>query len=343
VAAPRRSRDPGRSRAAVRVELLGAVDAWPELASMGAADQLVARTVGRVAAFERREQRQQTGIALARGLARVVTAVALLLVVLLAARTGATAPTLVMVALVAAGVLATCERLVAAGDAWVERRQAQARLAAADEPRQPDPQDSPDLRIRYDARGLTVGGYLLPETPTRRARVVELAAAPGSTLVVHGASGSGKTTLLSAIATALPIPETAPKVVLVRAEDHLFTGTVAGNIRLADPDASDFEIAALLEELALGRAGLEPGTPVGVGGRDLSGGEQRRLHLARALAACPDVLLVDEPTTALDPVTAEQVLTAVRRRLPRAVLVLAMHVPQGGSLLDPTWSTISLD
>ena len=343
VAATRRSHDPGRTRAALRVELLGAVDAWPELASMGAADQLVARTLGRVAVFERRAQRQQAGIARARGLARAVTAVTLLLVVLLAARTGAAAPTLVMVALVAAGVLATSERLVVAGEAWAERQQVRARLAAADEQRQRDPHDAPDLRIRYDRRGLTVAGYRLPETPTRRAREVELAVSRGSTLVVHGASGSGKTTLLAAVAATLATPDTAPKVVLVRAEDHLFTGTVAGNIRLADPDASDTEVIGLLEALALGPAGLEPSTSVGVGGRDLSGGEQRRLHLARAIAARPDVLLVDEPTTALDPVTAGQVLTALRRGLPHAVLVLAMHVAPGGSLPDPTWSTISLD
>ena len=47
-------------------------------------------------------------------------------------------------------------------------------------------------------------------------------------------------------------------VVLVRAEDYLFTGTVAGNIRLADPDASDTDVIGLLDAVALDPAGLEP-------------------------------------------------------------------------------------
>ncbi|MFF8934699.1 ATP-binding cassette domain-containing protein [Streptomyces paradoxus] len=77
--------------------------------------------------------------------------------------------------------------------------------------------------------------------------------------------------------------------------------------------------------MALDHSGLKPETGVGAGGRGLSGGEQRRLAIARALAARPDVLLIDEPTTGLDTHTAARVLAAVRCRLPRSVLVLAMH------------------
>lgn len=61
--------------------------------------------------------------------------------------------------------------------------------------------------------------------------------------------------------------------------------------------------------------------------RGLSGGEQRRLHIARALVTTPDVLLVDEPTTGLDTATAARVLSIVRRRLPGTVLIMAMHRP----------------
>jgi ATP-binding cassette subfamily C protein CydC len=133
-------------------------------------------------------------------------------------------------------------------------------------------------------------------------------------------------------------------VTAVLADDYLFTGTVSTNIRLADPRASDGEIRDLLGSMMLDRGGLDPTSRVGVGGRTLSGGEQRRLHIARALAMQPDVLLIDEPTTGLDADTANQVLAAIRHRLPNTALVLAMHeLPQDRGTLGPTWSTVSLD
>ena len=64
----------------------------------------------------------------------------------------------------------------------------------------------------------------------------------------------------------------------VLADDYLFTGTVASNIRLADPAATDEDIDQLLAAMLLGRSQVGSGTMTGAGGRDLSGGEQRRLH-----------------------------------------------------------------
>jgi ABC-type transport system involved in cytochrome bd biosynthesis fused ATPase/permease subunit len=115
-------------------------------------------------------------------------------------------------------------------------------------------------------------------------------------------------------------------------------------MRLANPRASDGEIRDLLGSMLLDRSGLDATTRIGVDGRTLSGGEQRRLHIARALATQPDVLLIDEPTTGLDADTANQVLATIRHRLPHAALVLAMHeLPQDLGTLGSTWSTVSLD
>jgi ATP-binding cassette, subfamily C, bacterial CydC len=271
----------------------------------------------------------------------------LALTVVLAAARGTAVATLVFLALLAAGVMGSAERLVAATQAWTGSRQARERLASAggDETRRPG--RAPTLRATYDRRALKVSDYQLPDTPTRSARRIEFAVAPGQTLIVTGASGSGKTTLLGAIAAALRPPAMRPAagvVTAVLADDYLFTGTVASNVRLANPAASDHDISDLLAGMLLDRGGLDPGTRVGVGGRSLSGGEQRRLHIARALATRPDVLLIDEPITGLDAGTTTQVLMAIRRRVPHAVLMLAMHEPPADpDALGSAWSTVSLD
>ncbi len=335
--------DTSRTRGLLRTEVVTVVAAWPEMASLGATDQLAHRTLQRLAAFEGRRNRHAATTAHALGGARAVTATALLLTVVLTARAGATATTLVFIALLVAGVLANAERLVTAAGAWVRARQADAHLASVGEEETRRPEVAKTFRAAYDGHGLAVSGYRLPETPTRDAREIGFTVAAGQTLVIAGASGSGKTTLITAIAAALRQQPAPAVVTAVLADDYLFTGTVAGNIRLASPTANGVDVADLLSAMALDRAGLEPQTSIGVGGRSLSGGEQRRLHIARALATQPDVLLVDEPTTGLDPDTATQVLHAVRRRLPQAVLVVAMHEPPADTRpLGPNWTTVSV-
>jgi ATP-binding cassette, subfamily C, bacterial CydC len=317
ILAARRTDDGSRTRGALRTELVTAIGAWTEMASLGATDQLAHRTLQRLVNFESQRFLQAVTSARTLGAARAVTAAALALTVALAAARGASVATLVFIVLVAAGVMGNAERLVAATQAWTCSNQGGQRLASAgsDKARRPG-HVLPALRATYDRRGLTVSGYRLPDTPTRTARQLEFAVAPGQTLVVTA----------------------------VLADDCLFTGTVATNIRLANPTASDDDINDLLATMSLDRTGLHPSTEIGASGRDLSGGEQRRLHLARALATHPDVLLIDEPTTGLDTSTAAHVLKAIRRRLPHAVLVLAMHEPPAApDPLGSAWSTMPLD
>ncbi|RZT07553.1 ATP-binding cassette subfamily C protein CydC [Kribbella sp. VKM Ac-2569] len=322
-AAARRMDDTSRTRGLLRTELVTAIEAWPEMASLGAVDQLARRTLGRLTAFESGRNRHAATTARAVGGARGVTATALLLAVVLTARDGATIATLVFVALLTAGVLANAERLVSAAGAWVQARQADAHLRSAGENESRRPEIASTFRATYDGDRLAVAGYQLPETPTREAREIAFTVAAGNALTVTGVSGSGKTTLLTAITTVIRQQTGSAVITAVLADDYLFTGTVADNIRLANPAATEADITDLLAAMALEH--IDPQTPVGVGGRGLSGGEQRRLHLARALASQPDVLLIDEPTAGLDTSTAADVLAAVRRRLPRAVLVLAIH------------------
>jgi ATP-binding cassette subfamily C protein CydC len=266
----------------------------------------------------------------------------LLLTTTILLRSSAPVSTVVFLALLTAGVTMNVERLVAAAEVWTLAHQADERLTSAGSDDIRPPSRAPILRATYDHRGLTASDYWLPGTPTRAARQIALAVAAGRTLIVTGASGSGKTTLLHAIGTALR--HSPGMVTTVLADDYLFTGTVATNVRLADPSASDDDIRGLLRSMLLDRGGLDLDTWIGVGGRDLSGGEQRRLHIARALATRPDVLLVDEPTTGLDTSTGAHVLTAIRARLPDATLVLAIHeVPADPGAVGSEWTTVSLD
>ncbi|MFI7067204.1 ATP-binding cassette domain-containing protein [Kribbella sp. NPDC050124] len=342
VSSARRMDDTTRTRGLLRTELVAAVEAWPEMASLGVTDQLVRRTLQRLETFEDRRNRHAATTARALGGTRALTAAALLLAVLHTARSGATTATVVFVGLLTAGVMANAERLVTAAAAWVQSRHAEAQLASVGEDEARRSEADRTFRATYDGRCLTVSGYRLHDTPTRDAREIAFAVDAGQTLLITGPSGSGKTTLVNAIATTLR-RQPGPVVTAVLADDYLFTGTIADNLRLANPSANDADFAELLAAMALDRAGVEPQTSLGVGGRNLSGGEQRRLHLARALATQPDVLLIDEPTTGLDADTAGQVLHAVRRRLPQAVLILAMHhQPADTQLLGPNWTTVSL-
>lgn len=176
-------------------------------------------------------------------------------------------------------------------------------------------------------------------------RNLDLAVSPGETVALTGPSGSGKSTLLLAIAGLHPLstgqvtvggrpladwPEPALRSVLayLPQRSELLTGTVADNLRLARPDASDEDFervlaATRLEAVLSPRGGLS--FAIGPKGAGLSGGERRRIALARALLRRPQVLLLDEPTEGLDETTARIVLSDIRACLPRAAILLASH------------------
>jgi ABC-type transport system involved in cytochrome bd biosynthesis fused ATPase/permease subunit len=111
-------------------------------------------------------------------------------------------------------------------------------------------------------------------------------------------------------------PAVVRRTVSFTAEDaHVFTTTLRENLRVAHPGADDAALAAALARAGLGHwpAALPDGldTMLGSGGVGLSGGERRRLLLARALLVGAGVLLLDEPTEHLDPETADALVRDV--------------------------------
>lgn len=165
-------------------------------------------------------------------------------------------------------------------------------------------------------------------------RGVELDLPTGRRIAVVGPSGSGKSTLLLTLAGLLPSldgrvtldgvdlaaldPALIRRTVHLCADDaHIFTTTVRENLRVACPRADDTDIRWALDRSGLTAwlaglpAGLDTmigdpsGPGAGLGGWPLSGGERRRLLVARALLSGADILLVDEPAEHLDPRTAD--------------------------------------
>lgn len=162
-----------------------------------------------------------------------------------------------------------------------------------------------DLSFRY------------PGSPLPLLDCVSFAVAKGSLTVLSGPSGSGKTTLMRLLAGLL-VPEsgtilrseTAP-CSYVPQEPHLFNATLLENITLFQSDCREDDVRAALEQLSLGNwlAALPQGlaTPLGEGGQSLSQGQRKRLGLARALVQGRPLILLDEPTAALDEATASTI------------------------------------
>ena len=175
---------------------------------------------------------------------------------------------------------------------------------------------------------------------------VDLAVAPGSMTALVGASGSGKSTVLRLIARFFDVDEGAVLVggVDVRAmsgetlashisqifqDAYLFQGTIADNIRIGKPEASDAEllhaahqagVSEIVERLPLG---LD--TQVGEGGARLSGGERQRIAIARALLKDAPILLVDEATAALDAENQAAITETLARLRGKRTLIVIAH------------------
>ena len=159
--------------------------------------------------------------------------------------------------------------------------------------------------------------FRYPGSPLPLLDCVSFAVAKGSLTVLSGPSGCGKTTLMRLLAGLL-VPESGTILrsetmpcSYVPQEPHLFNATLLENITLFQSDCREDDVRAALEQLSLGNwlAALPQGlaTPLGEGGQSLSQGQRKRLGLARALVQGRPLILLDEPTAALDEATASTI------------------------------------
>ncbi len=157
----------------------------------------------------------------------------------------------------------------------------------------------------------------------------------GQRLALVGPSGSGKSTLLEALAGWLP-PRAGTlqvrkglRIGYAGQRPYLFHGSIADNLRLADPQASAAQLHAAAEAAQVLRfaARLPQGldTPIGERGFGLSGGEARRIGLARLLLRDPELLLLDEPTAFLDADTEADLLRTLADFARGRSVIVATH------------------
>lgn len=175
---------------------------------------------------------------------------------------------------------------------------------------------------------------------------VSLKAPAGACLAIVGPSGGGKSTIADLLLRfldpdagavrldgrdlrTLRLRDLRARVALVEQEPAVFHASIAENIRYARPEATDGEVRAAAE--AAGLAGLLARLPegcatvVGERGAALSAGERQRLALARALLVGPSVLVLDEPTAALDPESEQQVADGFGKVMRGRTTVVITH------------------
>ena len=203
---------------------------------------------------------------------------------------------------------------------------------------------------------ITVRGLRFAHLPGRPVLDgVDLDIPAGRHLAVTGASGSGKTTLLALLArivdpdegsislggralSSLPERELRERIAAVTQHPHVFDASLAENLRIAAPQASDEDLWRVLETVRLADwirrlpAGME--TRAGAFGTALSGGQARRLAMARALLRDAPVLMLDEPTEGLDSRTEAETIRQLREAMAGRTLIVVTHRPAVAAAMD---------
>lgn len=346
----RRARRPALRRAhaieALRARTVDLVAGQTDLVMAGRADaqrEALMNADAHLAKADLALNRLETSAGAAYGVAGTLTLVGVLLAVGTLMGEGAIgAPAAVLgllVALTATEPFAALRRgALDAGRTWLAVRRLGPRMA----PDEVQPGVAVESRVHSCAVSLANLSAAHSGSGVPALNDVSLDMAPGERVALIGASGAGKSTLLSVIAGEI-VPQTgiayAQPSCLLTQRTELFQDSLRDNLRLADPTADDTRLWNALQSAGLASdvrsffpAGLD--TALGEGGLGLSGGQSRRLALARLLLRPVPLWLLDEPTEALDAAIAHDVLRRLCAQAGPRTLLIATHLRREAALAD---------
>ncbi|EKP26029.1 cysteine/glutathione ABC transporter membrane/ATP-binding component [Klebsiella michiganensis] len=205
-----------------------------------------------------------------------------------------------------------------------------------------------ERKLERVALNLNQVSFSYPQQPSPALEKISLQLKTGEHIAILGRTGCGKSTLLQLLTRAW---DPAEGEILLNGEPlaqlneatlrqamsvvpqrvHLFSATLRDNLLLASPNASDARLAETLERVGLAKLLDDSGLNswLGEGGRQLSGGELRRLAIARALLHDAPLMLLDEPTEGLDATTESQILDLLAEVMREKTVLMVTHRLRG--------------
>ena len=345
--APLRQR--AKEREQLRGDLVQALNGLPDVLAYGLRPTLLKQWSQRLAGLADLEHRLALRQALTQTLIQSLMqwlAVAMLLVLIGPVQDGTVdAPMALALMLLVLAAAEVTLPLAPAWQGWSDTRSTVSRLAGLTEAPLPRAAAEGDQTPVPDGLLTTRGlSFAWPDQPPLFENL-DLEVRAGAPLAIVGPSGAGKSTLLHCL-MGLQRPSGGEIrfggvaqaeadgdawracFSLLLQRQQLFTGTLRDNLRLARPEADDDALWHALEQARLAdlvhqRGGLD--LWIGTEGLHLSGGQGRRLSLARVLLRDSPVVLLDEPFTGLEPATADALFETLQSELAERVLIMVTH------------------